>query len=87
MEIAFDKCVWNVTPVTNPTPMSKSDKQIVKTIKFRFSPKIILARFLESFVKDYAAEEFSHEVGEYTLTAMLPPVPPPPSSPGGYTVT
>ena len=26
MKIVFDKCVFNFTPVTNPTPISKSDK-------------------------------------------------------------
>ena len=26
MKFTFDKCVLNVTPVTNPTPMSKSDE-------------------------------------------------------------
>ena len=33
MKLVFDKWVVNVTPVTNPTPMSKSDKYKVKTIK------------------------------------------------------
>ena len=48
MKFVFDKCVLNVRPVTNPTPMSKSDKSMVKTIKLRFNPKSSLARFLES---------------------------------------
>ena len=48
MKFVFDKCVLNVAPFTNPTLVSKSDKQIVESIKLRFSPKAILARFQDS---------------------------------------
>ena len=48
MKSTIHKRVANVTPVTNPTPMSKSDKYMVKTMKPRFSPKNVLARFRES---------------------------------------
>ena len=44
------KYVVNVAPVTNPAPMSKSDKQTIKTIKLRFSPKSALIRFRESWI-------------------------------------
>ena len=49
MRFVFEKRVLNVTPVTNPTPMSKSNK-IVKTIKLRLNPKYFLARFRESLL-------------------------------------
>ena len=44
MKFTFHKSIVNVTPVTNPTPMSKSDKYIVKHYKPRFSPKPIFIR-------------------------------------------
>ena len=42
MKLTFHKCVVNVTPVTNPTPMNKLSKYIVKSqtdhyLKYRFS--------------------------------------------------
>ena len=48
MKSTIHKWVVNVTPVTNPTQYTKSDKQKVQTIKLRFSPKSILVRFRES---------------------------------------
>ena len=35
MKWKFHKCVVNVTPVTNPTPTSKSDKYIVEAIEIK----------------------------------------------------
>ena len=40
MKSTFHKCFVNVTPVTNPTPMSKSDEHTVKAIKTKIYPKI-----------------------------------------------
>ena len=53
MKITLDKCVLNVTPATNPTPMSKSDKSTLKTIKPKFDQKSILITFRESWVYIY----------------------------------
>ena len=43
----FHKCVLNVSAVTNPTPMSKFGKYIVKTEIMRFSLKLIFIRISE----------------------------------------
>ena len=40
MKFKIHKCVVNVAPVTNPTPISKPDKYMVKTIKTKIQPKI-----------------------------------------------
>ena len=44
MKPKFHKCVVNVSPVTNPTPMNKSDKYKVQTQKPRFSLELISVR-------------------------------------------
>ena len=44
MKSTFHKCVVNLLPVTDPTPMSESDKYNAKAIKTKIYPKIAFIR-------------------------------------------